>query len=145
MKKYLFAPLVTLLFLLTLVACAPASAPDPASAPAAVPAEASQLPVDIDVQTAAAFKEDATVVWLDVREQSEYDAGHIPGITLMPMGEVASRLSEIPKDKQVIVACQSGGRSSQVVAYLQEQGFINVHNLLGGFGAWERAKLPVER
>jgi rhodanese-related sulfurtransferase len=58
---------------------------------------------------------------IDVREPSEYDAGHIPGITLIPMGEIPNRLADIPKDKTVIVSCQSGRRSSQIASFLQEQ------------------------
>ena len=58
--------------------------------------------------------------------------------------EVPARLSEIPTDKEVIVACRSGNRSSQVVEYLRQQGYDNVHNLQGGILAWQQAGLPVE-
>ncbi|MCB0081656.1 MAG: rhodanese-like domain-containing protein [Caldilineaceae bacterium] len=53
-------------------------------------------------------------------------------------------MSEIPTDKEVIVACRSGNRSSQVVEYLRQQGYDNVHNLQGGILAWQQAGLPVE-
>jgi rhodanese-related sulfurtransferase len=85
------------------------------------------------------------VFWLDVREQSEYDAGHIPGITLIPTGQVPNRLSDIPKDKPVIVTCRSGNRSSQITQYLKEQGYTNVHNMEGGINAWQQAGYPVEK
>ncbi|RIK17164.1 MAG: rhodanese-like domain-containing protein, partial [Anaerolineae bacterium] len=81
----------------------------------------------------------------DVREPDEYAAGHIPGITLIPMGEVAERLSEIPTDKEVIVTCRSGNRSGQIVDFLRSQGFTNVHNMEGGIVAWEEAGYPVEQ
>ena len=102
------------------------------------------LPPLIDVHTAHQLHERDDVLFVDVREQGEYDAGHIPGITLIPMGEIQNRLAEIPKDKTVVVSCQSGGRSSQVAKFLREQGFANIHDLQGGFAAWQQAGLPVE-
>lgn len=105
----------------------------------------STLAPVLDAQTVAAIKDHADVLLIDVREQVEYDAGHIPGITLIPMGEVPGRLAEIPKDKTVIVTCRSGNRSSQVASYLQEQGFTNIHDLQGGIIAWQQAGLPIEQ
>lgn len=107
--------------------------------------DVNNLADTIDVQTVAAVKDSADVFVLDVREQWEYDEGHIPGVTLIPMDEVASRLSEIPTDKEVIVTCRTGNRSGQITDYLREQGFDNVHNMAGGIVAWEAAGLPVER
>lgn len=108
-------------------------------------ADVATLPDTVDVQTVSAIKEQDNVIVLDVREQSEYDEGHIPGVVLIPMGEVSSRLSEIPTDKEVIVTCRTGNRSGQITDYLREQGFDNVHNMEGGIVAWEAAGLPVER
>jgi rhodanese-related sulfurtransferase len=138
---------IALLAVFLLAGCgAPAAAP--ASAPAAQEAQAidiASLPRDVDVQTAAALREQPDVVILDVREQNEWDEGHIPGAVFMPMGEVPSRLSEIPTDKTVIVQCRSGNRSDQVTDYLRNQGFTNVHNMSGGINAWQSAGLPVEK
>lgn len=107
--------------------------------------DVASLPATLDVQTVATVKERDDVVLIDVREQWEYDEGHIPGVTLIPMNEVSSRLSEIPADKEVILTCRSGNRSGQVANYLREQGFDNVHNMEGGILAWEAAGLPVDR
>ena len=96
-------------------------------------------------RVAALQESNADVLVLDVRELSEYEAGHIPGVTLMPVGEVASRLNEIPEDKPVIVTCRSGNRSGQVANFLREQGYENIHNMQGGILAWEAAGLAVER
>jgi rhodanese-related sulfurtransferase len=104
----------------------------------------STLAPNIDVQTAHAVQDHENVFLLDVREQWEYDEGHIPNITLIPMGEVANRLSEIPKDQEVIVTCRSGNRSSQITDFLRQQGFDNVHNMDGGIVAWEAAGYEVE-
>ncbi len=148
--------IVALLAILILAGCsAPASAPAAAPAaaqPAAQPAaseaktiDVASLPRDVDVQTTAALREQPDVMILDVREQDEWDAGHIPGAVFMPMGQVPDRLSEIPKDKTVIVQCRSGNRSSQVTDFLVQQGFTNVHNMAGGLNAWQSAGLPVEK
>jgi phage shock protein E len=146
--------IVAVLAILILAGCsAPAAAP---SAPVAASAAASaageaktidvaSLPRDVDVQTTAALREQPDVMILDVREQDEWDAGHIPGAVFMPMGQVPDRLSEIPKDKTVIVQCRSGNRSSQVTDFLVQQGFTNVHNMTGGIKAWQTAGLPVEQ
>jgi phage shock protein E len=103
------------------------------------------LPDSVDVQTVYALKNDPEVFLLDVREPYEYEAGHIPGITLIPMGDVASRLGEIPTDKEVIITCRSGNRSAQIADFLRTQGFTNVHNMEGGILAWEAAGFEVEQ
>jgi rhodanese-related sulfurtransferase len=98
-----------------------------------------------DFHTVAQIKDREDVFLLDVREQWEYDEGHIPGITLLPMGEVSARLDEIPTDKEVIVTCRSGNRSGQITDYLRQNGFDNVHNMEGGILAWEKAGYEVAR
>lgn len=103
------------------------------------------LPALLDPATVNQLRDRADVLLIDVREQAEYNEGHIPGITLIPMGEIPGRLAEIPKDKTVVVTCRSGNRSSQVASYLQQQGFTNIHDLQGGIVAWQQAGLPVER
>lgn len=142
--------LATLVFAIALAGCsAPAAAPaveEAAPAAQAVPAiDLASLPVDIDVATAGKLREMPDVMILDVREQSEWDEVHIPGATLIPMGDIPARIKEIPTDKTVIVQCRSGNRSSQVTDYLRQQGMTNVHNLTGGMNEWEAAGLPVER
>ncbi|HRN68749.1 MAG TPA: rhodanese-like domain-containing protein [Promineifilum sp.] len=112
--------------------------------PAADEIDINALAPSIDVQTAYAARSNPTVFMLDVREPDEYDAGHIPGITLIPMGEIPDRLSEIPTDVPVIVTCRTGNRSGQVVDFLREQGFTNVHNMDGGIVAWQKAGYEVE-
>ncbi len=121
----------------------PAAAPSEASAPVVSDAPLSLDP-DVSVQTVADVKDRDDVLVLDVREDWEYNEKHIPGVLWMPMNTVPNRLSEIPKDKEVIVTCRSGNRSGQVVDFLREQGFTNVHNMTGGIVAWESAGLPVE-
>ena len=140
--------LVLILFLLmmlgTAVACG-GQTETTAPAPAAEFGEILDLADTVDVDTVASIKDRNDVIVLDVREQWEYDEGHIPGVTLIPMGEVPDRLAEIPTDKEVIVTCRSGNRSGQITDYLRQQGFDNVHNMDGGILAWEAAGYEVEQ
>ncbi|MCP2325922.1 rhodanese-related sulfurtransferase [Hamadaea flava] len=80
---------------------------------------------------------------LDVREPDEWSAGHAPDAVHLPMMEVPVRLAEIPRDGDVVVVCRSGGRSGQVVAYLQQQGYDNVVNLDGGMLDWAAGGRPM--
>jgi len=82
---------------------------------------------------------------IDVREQDEWDAGHITGATLIPSSQLQSRWQEIPTDKTVIVYCRSGNRSNAATDFLKQQGLNNVHNMLGGVVAWEAAGLALEK
>ena len=74
---------------------------------------------------------------LDVREQVEWDHGHIDGAQHIPMSELGHRAEEIP-DAQTLVVCKIGGRSAQVVAWLAQQG-RDVVNLDGGMLDWAAA------
>jgi phage shock protein E len=132
-------PLVLLALLLT--ACGGVVSAPPAAAESA----ASDLPGTVTVATVAGIHQSEDVFLLDVREQWEYDEGHIPGVYLIPTGQVPARLDEIPTDKTVIVTCRTGNRSAQVTDFLRRQGFTNVHNMAGGIVAWDRAGYPVER
>ena len=104
----------------------------------------TSLPVDIDIAMGKALLNHPEVQFIDIREQYEYDAGHIVGITLLPMSQIQNRMGEIPKDKTVIISCQTGIRSDQVVQYLRAIGYNNVHNMAGGFANWRAARYPVE-
>lgn len=139
MSKQYFGVIIVMLMLL--VACGGAAT----SNESLDQVDVNNLPDTVDVQTVATIKDLDNVLVLDVREQWEYDEEHIPGVTLIPMGEVANRLSEIPTDKEVIVTCRSGNRSGQVTEFLQQQGYENVHNMEGGIVAWKAAGLSVEK
>jgi hydroxyacylglutathione hydrolase len=80
---------------------------------------------------------------LDVRGRSEWDAGHLPGATLLPLAELPDRLAEVPEDRPLAVHCQGGGRSAIAASLLLSRGYRRVANLAGGFGAWTQAGLPV--
>ncbi len=84
---------------------------------------------------------------IDVRGESEFTGplGRVAGARLIPLPELASRVSEIPRDRPLLLICRSGGRSGKACAQLAELGIGPVVNLAGGMIAWRRANLPVER
>jgi adenylyltransferase/sulfurtransferase len=75
---------------------------------------------------------------IDVREEYEWDIANLGahGAKLIPLGEVAERMSEIDRDAEVVVYCRSGKRSESAIRHLQAQGFTNLVNLRGGINAW---------
>lgn len=75
---------------------------------------------------------------LDVREAWEHATARIENSTLIPMREVAARVGELNRESEIVVICHHGGRSMQVAAYLEGQGFSKVYNLTGGVDAWAR-------
>lgn len=79
---------------------------------------------------------------LDVREPDEWQAGHAEQAAFVPMSALLSRLSEVPKDTDVVVVCASGARSAQVTAYLNQNGWT-ARNLDGGMHAWQDAGRPM--
>jgi len=85
------------------------------------------------------------VTVIDVRAESEWDAGHLPGVVNIPLGSLPGRLDEIPADRPVVLQCQGGGRSAIATSILQANGFSDAANLAGGFRAWKAAGLPVEQ
>ena len=98
--------------------------------------------VAIQVSPAAAeelIHDGATVI--DVREESEWAAGHVPGSMLIPMSRVEARMEEV-KGGRALIVCRSGGRSDAVAQLLSSHG-INAVNLAGGLRAWEGAGYPV--
>lgn len=72
---------------------------------------------------------------IDVREAAEHDYCNIGG-ELIPVGEILSNLDLISREKDVVIHCKSGGRSSSIVNALMARGFDNVINLTGGITAW---------
>lgn len=102
-------------------------------------------PLEIDCAGVKA-KRDANeeFLFLDCREQHEYDTVNIDGATLVPMSEVQDRLEELKpyEQKEVIVHCHHGGRSLQVTIWLKQQGFANVKSMAGGIDEWAQQIEP---
>lgn len=93
------------------------------------------LPREISVAQAAEARNAGAFV-LDVREQDEWDEFHIPDATLIPLGQLESRLQEVPKDREIVVVCRSGNRSATGRDILLQAGFENVTSMAGGMNEW---------
>ncbi len=81
-------------------------------------------------------------VLLDVREPDEWDTGHAPDATWIPMGDLGARQGELPGDRAIVVVCRSGARSARVTGVLVGAGY-DAANLAGGMQAWAAAGFPV--
>ena len=90
-------------------------------------------------------RSDALVV--DLRSAEDYAKGHILGAKNIPLAELERRAAELGKHKAkpLILHCGDGNRAGGGVAILRAKGFGSVHNLSGGYGAWQQAGLPVEK
>lgn len=83
------------------------------------------------------------VVLIDVREPYEWNAGHLDAATHIPLAQVPQRLAEIPKDRDVVMICRSGGRSAHAQEHLiRQHGYTRVKNLVGGMQRWAREVDP---
>jgi rhodanese-related sulfurtransferase len=87
--------------------------------------------------------EDAGAIIVDVREPNEYARVRIEGSALFPLSSFAQRFSELPRDRPILVLCQSGSRSLAATAHLLRNGWPEVINVAGGIDAWRQAGLPV--
>ena len=99
----------------------------------------------INVAQLAPRLEGGDVAVVDVRGRAEWEAGHLPGVPNVPLGTLGDHLDALPRDRPLVMQCQSGARSAMAAALLQARGFDNVVNLEGGFAAWREAGQRVER
>jgi phage shock protein E len=103
-----------------------------AGKPAVAPAAVAEL----------SAREDGPLV-LDVRSQAEYDAGHVPGAVLIPHDQLAGRLSELDRDRWVLVYCKSGRRAGIAEDLLVKEGF-DVRQIEGSWQRWSAEGRPAE-
>jgi hydroxyacylglutathione hydrolase len=96
-----------------------------------------------DAGLAAALENGAAAV-IDVRGAGEWQAGHLPGARNIPLGHLADRLDELPRDRRIVLQCQTGARSAIAASLLRRHGIDDVANLEGGITRWARAGRPVE-
>ncbi len=83
------------------------------------------------------------LVILDVRTHDEYIAGYIENATLIPLSELQQRLKELDKEKEILVYCRTGSRSSRASQILVDNGLKKVYNMVGGIEAWINAGYPI--
>jgi rhodanese-related sulfurtransferase len=98
----------------------------------------------ISVEEANNMMADGATV-IDVRNPDEYQSGHVPGATLIPVNSVFARREELPKDKDVIFVCAVGQRSALAAEMAAAAGLTRLFNLEGGTDAWIKAGLPAEK
>jgi len=84
-----------------------------------------------------------TVSVVDVREHDEYISGHVAGAVHIPLAMIPIRMNELDRSTTHYLICQSGGRSAQACAFLEQQGY-DVVNVIGGTGTWIDSGLSVE-
>lgn len=108
-------------------------------------AETQTDPLEITLAAYLAEREGAPVPVIDVREQDEWDEGHLAEASLVPLGELAERRHELAPAAPLVIVCRSGRRSLVAADYLRQMGFHQARSLVGGMIAWAEAGLPVER
>jgi hydroxyacylglutathione hydrolase len=81
---------------------------------------------------------------LDVRREGEWQAGHVAGAEWWPLDKFRAVLPHIDPHAPLAVHCKSGYRSMIACSLLKRAGYENVINVIGGFDAWQNAKLPIE-
>lgn len=98
-----------------------------------------QNPIEIDV-AGVKKKLDAgdDFLFIDCREQTEYDSVRIEGATLLPMSELQDRVGELEphKSREIIIHCHHGGRSLRVAMWLRQQGYETAASMAGGIDGW---------
>lgn len=82
----------------------------------------------------------AAPVILDVREESEYRSGHIPGAILVPIEQIESGIGNIDTESAIAVICRSGRRSDYACQMLAQQGYTRVKNVVPGMSEWKGAQ-----
>lgn len=91
---------------------------------------------DISPDEAKELIDNKEVIVLDVRTPEEFQEGHIPNATLLPLQELEQRLKELDKDESYLVVCRSGNRSAQASDILMNNGFTSIYNMTSGMSGW---------
>jgi rhodanese-related sulfurtransferase len=99
----------------------------------------------IDVAELDALLTQGAVRVLDVREDSEFRSGHLPGAVNISVKRLPDRVARLKHDKPYAVICASGSRSKGATNFLLDQGFEGAVSVRGGTGAWERSGRPLVR
>ena len=104
---------------------------------------AKQTITEVDVEKSKQLIKEGNVVVVDVREESEYEAGHLDDAIFLPRGVLEFKLGNVAeladKSKAVLLYCRSGNRSALAAATMQELGFTSVLSMAGGYVAWQKA------
>ncbi len=82
------------------------------------------------------LQQDNDLFLLDVREENEFEFTHIEGSILIPLNTIPARIGELNSEQEIVVICHHGRRSQAAADFLEQQGFKNLINLVGGVEAW---------
>ncbi len=100
---------------------------------------------DVDINEAISIIDDTkNLVLIDTREQKERKAGHIANDVNIPMSQLKSKINTFDKDKNILLYCRNGSRSSYACKLFTKAGFEKVYNLKGGFNLWQKSNLPIK-
>lgn len=89
-------------------------------------------------------RSDAELFVLDVRTAGEFASGHVPGAVNIPVDGLAERLMDVPKDKDLVIYCQSGRRAAIAAKTLADNGYTRLSHLEGDIAAWKANGRPLE-
>jgi rhodanese-related sulfurtransferase len=103
-----------------------------------------RLSAQVAAERLAASAPERAPVIVDVRAPGERQQKHIPGSVGIPLNHLVERVRELPADRQILVHCAGGYRSSIAASLLQRHGFAQVGEIAGGIAAWDAAQLPLE-
>ena len=99
----------------------------------------------VDTNGAVSLMDDDELIIIDVREKKERKAGFLNNDLNIPMGQVKAKMDSLDKSKNILVYCKSGTRSDRIADILSKNDFQKVSSLKGGFNAWLKADLPIQR
>ena len=99
----------------------------------------------VDTNGAVSLMDDDELLIIDVREEKERKAGFLSNDLNIPMGQVKAKMDSLDKSKNILVYCKSGTRSDRIADILSKNDFQKVSSLKGGFNAWLKADLPIQR
>ena len=99
----------------------------------------------VDTNGAVSLMDDDELLIIDVREEKERKAGFLSNDLNIPMGQVKAKMDTLDKSKNILVYCKSGTRSDRIADILSKNDFQKVSSLKGGFNAWLKADLPIQR
>ena len=99
----------------------------------------------VDTNGAVSLMDDDDLIILDVREEKERKIGFLSNDINIPMGQVKTKMDTLDTSKNILVYCKSGTRSDRIADILSKNDFQKVSSLKGGFNAWLKADLPIEK
>lgn len=91
---------------------------------------------NVTAEEAKELIDNKEVMILDVRTPEEYEEGHIPTATLIPLQELENRLNELDPSESYLIVCRSGNRSGQASEILTANNFDSIYNMTGGMNSW---------